>query len=57
MKIWKYRATVGIRLFDALDRFNPRDVQQNIASPAFGAFYNTVPVDFQTFIELGFGTR
>ena len=53
VKVWKYRATVGVRLFDALGRFNPRDVQQNIASPAFGRFFNGVPRDFQTFIELG----
>ena len=53
VKVWKYRATVGVRLFDSLGRFNPRDVQQNIASPGFGHFYNGVPRDFQTFIELG----
>jgi len=53
VKVWKYRATIGVRLFDALGRFNPRDVQQNSASPAFGRFFNGVPRDFQTFIELG----
>jgi hypothetical protein len=53
VKVWKYRATIGVRLFDALGRFNPRDVQQNVASPAFGRFFNGVPRDFQTFIELG----
>jgi len=52
VKIWKYRATVGVRLFDALGLFNPRDVQQNIASPNFGHFFNSVPRDFQTFVEL-----
>lgn len=55
VKIWKYRATLGVRLFDALDRFNPRDVQNNLASPAFGSFFNTVPRDFQTFIQLAVG--
>jgi len=53
VKIWKYRATVGIRLFDSTARFNPRDVQQNLASPRFGRFFNGVPQDFQTFVELG----
>ena len=52
VKIWKYRATIGVRLFDALGTFNPRDVQQNIASPNFGGFFNGVPRDFQTFVEL-----
>ena len=51
VKIWKYRATIGVRLFDALGTFNPRDVQQNIASPNFRGFFNGVPRDFQTFIE------
>jgi hypothetical protein len=51
-KIWKYRATIGVRLFDALGMFNPRDVQQNLASPNFGRFFNGVPRDFQTFVEL-----
>ena len=52
VKIWKYRATIGVRLFDSLGRFNPRDVQQNVASPRFGSFFNSVPRDFQTFVEL-----
>jgi carboxypeptidase family protein/TonB-dependent receptor-like protein len=51
VKIWKYRATVGVRLFDALGNFNPRDVQQNVASPLFRGFFNGVPRDFQTFVE------
>ena len=51
VKIWKYRATIGVRLFDALGAFNPRDVQQNIGSPNFGRFFNGVPRDFQTFVE------
>ena len=53
VKIWKYKATLGLRMFDTTDRFNPRDAQRNIASPAFGGFYNPVPFDFQTFVELG----
>jgi hypothetical protein len=57
VKIWKYKAIVGVRLFDALGRFNPRDVQNNLASPAFGTFYNTVPRDFQTFVELRVGKQ
>jgi len=27
-------------------------VQQNVASPRFGSFFNSVPRDFQTFVEL-----
>jgi len=53
VRIWKYKATVGIRLFDALGTFNPRDAWRIAGSPNFGQFANGVPRDFQTFVELG----
>jgi len=53
LRIWKYKATVGVRLFDALDVFNPRDAWRILGSPNFGQFGNGVPRDFQTFVELG----
>jgi hypothetical protein len=33
---------VGIRAFNLFNRFTPRDVQNNLASPAFGSFYNGI---------------
>jgi Carboxypeptidase regulatory-like domain/TonB dependent receptor/TonB-dependent Receptor Plug Domain len=33
----------GITFLNVLNHFNPRDVQQNIASPNYGKFYNGVP--------------
>jgi hypothetical protein len=36
------RARVGVQLFNLTDHFNPRDVQNNIDSPSFGAFANSV---------------
>ena len=30
----------GVRVFHLLDTFAPRDVQNNVDSPAFGTFYN-----------------
>ena len=37
---------LGLRVFNALNQFNPRDVQNNLASPAFGGFYNPIPRSF-----------
>lgn len=33
---------VGIKLFNILDHFNPRDVQNNLSSANFGAFSNSI---------------
>jgi hypothetical protein len=38
----KYRAELGVKVFNLLNHFNPRDFQNNIASDAFGGFYNGV---------------
>lgn len=37
-----YRAKVGVRVFNLLNRFNPRDFQGNLGSGAFGQFFNGV---------------
>jgi len=37
----KYHGRVGVTFFNVTDHFNPRDVQNNIASPQFGNFYNS----------------
>lgn len=36
------RVLVGLRAYNLFNRFTPRDVQQNLASAAFGAFYNGI---------------
>ena len=38
----KLKARVGFSVFNALNHFNPRDVQSNIDSERFGAFFNGV---------------
>jgi hypothetical protein len=38
----KYRFTAGIRVYNAFDSGNERDVQTNIAAPDFGRFYNPI---------------
>jgi hypothetical protein len=32
----------GLTVYNVLNHFNPRDVQQHIASPNYGAFYNSI---------------
>ena len=38
----KYRFTAGIKIYNAFDTGNERDVQNNIASPDYGKFYNPI---------------
>jgi hypothetical protein len=40
-KIFRYQPWIGVRAFNAFDKFLPTDVQANISSPAFGTFYNS----------------
>jgi hypothetical protein len=44
----------GIKVFNATSHFNPRDVQQNIASPNYGALSNSVGTEFRGKLELDF---
>ena len=39
--IAKWRPWIGVRAYNALNSFNPTDVQANTGSPAFGGFYNS----------------
>ncbi len=36
------KARVGVALFNLTNHFNPRDVQNNLTSPNFGKFYNSL---------------
>lgn len=38
----KYTFTGGIKIYNAFNKGNERDVQNNIASPEFGKFYNPI---------------
>ncbi len=40
VKIWKWNTRVGVRFFNLLGTFNPRDFQGNVDSNDFGAFTN-----------------
>jgi hypothetical protein len=47
----KYRAHLGLKVFNLTNHFNPRDFQNNLASDSFGAFTNNVGVKFGTRIS------
>jgi hypothetical protein len=48
----KYRFSAGIKIYNAFDKGNERDVQTNLASPDYGTFYNPI----QRSIGFVFGT-
>jgi len=43
----KYKVRAGIKVFNLLNRFNPRDLQNNLVSPRFGEFFNSVERTFR----------
>jgi hypothetical protein len=46
VRSWKllgYQVRYGVRGYQLLNQFMPRDVQNNIDSPALGTFYNSIP--------------
>ena len=49
--IRKYKLRAGVALFNITNRFNPRDVQNNIFNPDYGTFYNSLK--FGTKLQFG----
>ncbi len=47
----KYKGRVGITIFNITNHWNPRDVQNNLASSQFGTFYNSPYRSFRTKFE------
>lgn len=43
----KYKARVGLKIFNLTNHFNPRDFQGNLASSSFGGFFNPVRRSFR----------
>lgn len=41
IKLFKWKTWIGVRAYNALNAFVPGEVQANLASPAFGSFYDT----------------
>jgi hypothetical protein len=46
-RVFQHNATVGLKVFNIANHFNPRDYQGNLASAAFGAFANSVGRTFR----------
>ncbi len=42
LRVRKYRFTAGIKIYNAFDSGNERDVQTSIASPDYGRFFNPI---------------
>jgi hypothetical protein len=47
----KYKGRIGLTIFNITNHWNPRDVQNNLASPQFGTFYNSAGRSFRTKFE------
>jgi hypothetical protein len=47
----KYKGRVGLTIFNITSHWNPRDVQNNLASPEFGTFYNSPGRSIRTKFE------
>jgi hypothetical protein len=44
----------GVKVFNATNHFNPRDVQDNISAPNFGALFNSVRTQLRAKFEFDF---
>ena len=48
------KARIGIALFNLTNHFNPRDVQNNLTSPNFGQFYNSLGTAIKAKFDIEF---
>ncbi len=48
----KYQCRIGLKVFNITNSWNPRDVQNNLASQQFGTFYNSVGRTFRAKFEI-----
>jgi len=49
-----YHTQIGVKIYNLTNHWNPRDVQNNVDSPAFGTFYNSVGRQFRGKFEIDF---
>ena len=47
LRLFNHNATIGLKVFNITDRFNPRDYQGNLAADNFGEFNNSVGRTFR----------
>jgi hypothetical protein len=50
----KHKMRIGIAVFNITNHFNPRDVQNNLSSPRFGQFFNSLGTSIRGKFELDF---
>ena len=53
VRLYKWQPWIIVHAFNALNSFAPTDVQANIASPAFGSFYNSEVRQFRLAFRFG----
>jgi hypothetical protein len=53
-KFEKHKVRIGAAVFNITNHFNPRDVQNNLGSPHFGQFYNSLGISVRGKLELVF---
>jgi hypothetical protein len=49
----KFKPWIGVRVYNALNRFSPTEVQANLSSPTFGSFYNSYPRQLRLQVRFG----
>jgi hypothetical protein len=49
-----HKMRIGVAVFNITNHFNPRDVQQNIGSPRFGEFFNSLGTSVRGKLEIDF---
>ena len=54
LRVMHHTTTLGVKVFNITNHFNPRDYQDNLASAAFGTFYNSVGRTFRGKWEIDF---
>ncbi len=47
LRLFHHNATIGLKVFNITDHFNPRDFQSNVAAIDFDRFYNSVGRTFR----------
>ena len=47
LRVFHHQATIGLKVFNVTNHFNPRDYQGNVDSRDFGGFNNSVGRTFR----------
>ena len=50
----KYQLRFGIKVYNLTNHWNPRDIQNNVDSPSFGTYYNSVGRQIRAVFDIDF---